>query len=443
MKKQQFFRSAGLSIFVILCLFVFGATIVFGADFDWRKHEGTTIRVLLSKSAFSPINDAIIKEFEAKTGIKVQVEHYPSMPLRRKVLMELGGGNKDLDVFGGLMKMAFQYENAGWLEPLAKYINDPELTNPEFNYDDFFARTWPVINGNIVGITTSVNPQVLIYRKDLFEQHGIQVPTNWKELEAAAKKLTLDTDGDGKTDVYGWVARMNNENTAPFANFLYNNGGAYLDKDRNPVFNSPAAVEAMKFYGHLMKAYGPPGGAAIGWKEVVGSIAQGKTAMTVEISIFAKLILENPKRSKAAGKLGYAAFPAAGGGPTKFMLPCNTQFMNALSEKKEAAWWYMQYASMKDQMMRFQMRGFPMARKSCWKDPKFKTNDTLPDLSKLQYQAMQNGIVGFEIPIAGFAEARPLIERAIYTAYEGGDVQKAADEAVRGVIQIMKRTGEK
>jgi len=192
-----------------------------------------------------------------------------------------------------------------------------------------------------------------------------------------------------------------------------------------------------------MKAYGPPGGAAIGWKEVVGSIAQGKTAMTVEISIFAKLILENPKRSKVAGKLGYAAFPAADGGPTKFMLPCNTQFMNAFSEKKEAAWWYMQYASMKDPMMRFQMRGFPMARKSCWKDPKFKTNDTLPDLSKLQYQAMQNGIVGFEIPIAGFAEARPLIERAIYTAYEGGDVQKAADEAVRGVIQIMKRTGEK
>jgi len=443
MKKQHIFRSGGLLVFALLGLFVFGTTIVLGADFDWRKHEGTTIRVLLSKSAFSPLNDAIIKEFEAKTGIKVQVEHYPSMPLRRKVLMELGGGNKDLDVFGGLMKMAFQYENAGWLEPLAKYIDNPALTNPEFNYDDFFVRTRPVINGKIVGITTSVNPQVLIYRKDLFEQHGIQVPTNWEELEAAAKKLTLDTDGDGKTDIYGWIARMNNENTAPFANFLYGNGATYLDKNRNPVFNSPAAVEAMKFYGHLMRAYGPPGGAAIGWKEVVGSIAQGKAAMTVEISIFAKLILENPKRSKVAGKLGYAAFPAADGGPARFMLPCNMMFMNALSKKKEAAWWYLQYASMHDPMMRFQVRGFPMARKSCWEDPKFKANDTLPDLSKLQYQAMQSGIVGFEIPIAGFAEARPLIERAIYTAYEGGDVQKAADAAVQGVEQIMKRTGEK
>jgi hypothetical protein len=32
-----------------------------------------------------------------------------------------------------------------------------------------------------------------------------------------------------------------------------------------------------------------------------------------------------------------------------------------------------------------------------------------------------------------------LIERAIYTAYEGGDVQKAADEAVKGVEEIMQR----
>ncbi len=133
MQKQRI-TASGRFVLIVLILFVFGGTALFASDFNWRKHEGTTIRVLLSKSAFSPINDAIIKEFEAKTGITVQAEHYPSMPLRRKVLMELGAGNKDLDVFGGLMKMAFQYESAGWLEPLAKYIDNPALTNPDFNY---------------------------------------------------------------------------------------------------------------------------------------------------------------------------------------------------------------------------------------------------------------------------------------------------------------------
>ena len=89
------------------------------------------------------------------------------------------------------------------------------------------------------------------------------------------------------------------------------------------------------------------------------------------------------------------------------------------------------------------MMGLPMTRKSVWEDPKFRAGDNLPELSKLQYYAMQNGIVGFELQSAGFAEARPLIERALFTAYEGGDVQAAADKAVNGVKEIMERTGEK
>ena len=189
-----------------------------------------------------------------------------------------------------------------------------------------------------------------------------------------------------------------------------------------------------------MREYGPPGGASIGWKEVVGAMAQGKAAMTVEISIFAKVILENPKQSKVVGKLGYALFPAAHGGQPKTMLPCNIQFISALSQKKEAAWLYLQYTTAKDTLLAFQMLGLPMTRRSCWESPVFKEKDTLPQLSQIQLDGIENGIVGFEIPISGFAEARPLIERAIYTAYEGGNVQQAADEAVKGVAEIMQRT---
>ena len=48
---------------------------------------------------------------------------------------------KDLDVFQGMMKMAFQYDKAGWLEPLDKYVNDPGLTDPDFDFEDSFPRT--------------------------------------------------------------------------------------------------------------------------------------------------------------------------------------------------------------------------------------------------------------------------------------------------------------
>ncbi len=55
-------------------------------------------------------------------------------------------------------------------------------------------------------------------------------------------------------------------------------------------------------------------------------------------------------------------------------------------------------------------------------------------------RGFENGLVGFEIPIAGFVEARQHISRTIFSAYEGADVQKAADDAVAAVREIMKRT---
>lgn len=440
MRTGRITYKAAMALAVLFCFFSVILTPALAADFNWRKYEGTTIRALLGKSAFTKLTMKHIKDFEALTGITVQAEYYPSNQLRKKAMVELGGGNKDLDIFQGLMKMAFQYEKAGWLYPLDEFLAKSDMQAPGYNYSDVFPKLHAKINGKTIGLVGSTNPQVLIYRKDLFEKNGVKVPTNWEELEAAAKKLTLDTDSDGKTDVFGWIARMNQENTAPFASFLYNNNATYLDANRKPVFNSPEAVEALKFYGHMAKTYGPPGASTIGWKEVVGAVAQGKAAMTVEISIFAKLVLENPKRSKVVGKLGYAPFPASKGGAYKAVLPCNMYFISSKSEKKEAAWMFMQYLGLKKVIMDSQMRGLPMSRQSAWTDPTFKANDKLPELSQLQYNAIQNGIVGFEIPIAGFSEARPVIQNLIYTAYEGGDVQSAADNAVKQVAEIMKRT---
>jgi len=440
MKELSHFKRWGLGAAVCLIALVFGAASVPAAEFNSRKHEGQTIRVLLAKTAFTPITVKQIDEFEKATGIKVVHEHYGSDPLRNKLLMELAAKNEDLDVFQGMMKTNYQYNKAGWLEPLDAYLKDPALTSPDYDYADFYPKILTVIDGKTMGITTSVNTQVLMYRKDLFEQHGVKVPTNWAELEAAAKKLTLDTDGDKKTDIYGWVARMDAENTAPFANFLFTNGGRWLDEKKKLVFNSPEAVEAMKFYGRLLKEYGPPGGSTMGWKEVIGAFAQGKAAMTVEISIFALMVLEDPKQSKVAGKVGYALFPPAKAQNAVTMVPTNTLHISAYSEKKRPAWYYMQFMTDKTRLLEAQLNGLHSSRKSNWQDPKWQQADKLPELTKIVLQGFDNGLVDFEIPIAGFVEARQYLNQAIFTAYEGGDVKKAADQAVKEVEEIMKRT---
>jgi len=431
MKKVRF----GLQRFFLAALILFVTVgLSFAAEFNWRKYEGTKLRVLLGKSAFTKIVMKQVKQFEKLTGITVKAEYYPSAPIRRKLVMELGAKNKDLDVFAGMMKTAYQYDKAGWLEPLDKYIKNPALTHPDFDFADFASRTNPVINGRLIGISNSCNPQLLMYRKDLFAKYGIKVPTNWAELEAAAKTLKKNLP----KGQFPWIVRMNKENTAPFATFLYTNGAAWLDKNGRPGFNQPAAVEAIEFYGKMARNYGPPGASTFGWKEVIGTIAQGRAAMTVEISIFANLILEHPKRSKVAGKMGYAMIPPGKTGQYQAMLPLNMSHISAFSQKKEAAWLLLQYLSMKEQLLPFKMVGLPVTRLSVWQHPKVKAKDRLPQLSKLQVEALHNGRIGFEIPIARFTEARPILQRVLYTAYEGGNVQQAADKAAKEIERLIE-----
>lgn len=430
LKLHRFWKTS----FMAVCLCFFTATLTLGEGFDWRKYEGTTLRVILGKSAFTQVMKKQIKEFEQLTGIKVKAEHYPSGPGRRKVIMELGAKNKDLDIFQGMMKTAFQYKAAGWLEPLDKYVNNPSLTSSEYDFNDFFETTRPMIDGKLIGISNSCNPQILIYRKDLFKKFGISVPTNWQGLEAAAKILKAKLN----KRTYPWIARMNIENSAPFSAFLHTNNAVWLDANMKPVFNSPKGIEALEFYGRMAREYGPPGASGIGWKEVIGAMAQGRAAMTVEISIFAGLVLENPKRSKVVGKLGYALVPPGADGKFQTMLPLNMMHISALSEKKEAAWFFIQFMSGKKPTLALKLIGLPTTRKSNWQDPKWQAKDRLPALTRIQLNGIINGMTGFEMRIPRFTQARPVLQNLIYTAYEGGEIQEKADEAAREISRIIK-----
>jgi len=428
-------RYSFLIVLSAVCLAFFCSGLVSAKEFNWRQFEGTKIRVLRGKTEYTSLMIKETKEFEELTGITVQAEYYPAAALRRKLTMELGAKNPDLDVFGGQMKTAYQFHAAGWLEPLDGYLKNPALIHPDFDFADILPRTNPYIDGKLIAMSNSANPQFLIYRKDLFQQYGIKVPTSWDELEAAARTLKENLPKGQLV----WIARMNDESPAPFSSFLFANGGEWLDSSGNPVFNSPQATDAMDFYARMARQYGPPGASTISWKEAIGAIAQGKAAMTFEVSIFVTLVLENPKKSKVVGKLGYVRLPP---GPSnqeyQDVLPLNITHISAFSNKKEAAWLFVQYIAMKNNVLRYKMAGLPVTRLSAWEHPEWKAKDQFPELSELQLNAMKNGRIGFEIPIAQFSEARPVIARALYSIYDGESAQAAADKAVLEVKRIME-----
>jgi len=126
----------------------------------------------------------------------------------------------------------------------------------------------------------------LFYNIDLFEKSHVPLPTGdwtWEDMRAAAEKLTLDLDGDGRIDQWGLYVPPSSQEG--WLNFVWQNGGDCLNADKTRcVLDSPQAVEALQWmqdltFGdrHGLKRVSPMGGAG----SVVGLdlFRQGRLAM--------------------------------------------------------------------------------------------------------------------------------------------------------------------
>ena len=135
------------------------------------------------------------------------------------------------------------------LAPLDDYLQKDSA----FTVNDFFPlfRDAYKYKGKYYGFAKDFNVYVLFYNQEMFAKAGITAPpTNWQELEAVAKKLTKDTNGDGKIDQYGLVIEPVIEMLIPF---VQQNGGELQAANGDPKVTEPAFIEALDFYHGLYK----------------------------------------------------------------------------------------------------------------------------------------------------------------------------------------------
>ena len=85
-------------------------------------------------------------------------------------------------------------------------------------------------------VSRTSNLDCIAWIESYLDKHGVKQPKTWADLVAAAKALTLDTNGDGRTDIYGITIPGDNL----FINILLGelikaNGGQLFDKDNRPT----------------------------------------------------------------------------------------------------------------------------------------------------------------------------------------------------------------
>jgi multiple sugar transport system substrate-binding protein len=404
--------------------------------FDWRNHEGEEIRFLALKFYYTNLIKEKLPEFEELTGIKVRLEDFPEDQFRQKMVVELAGGSTTIDAFAtGTNFEGRKFYSSGWYEYLDPYLADPNKTGPDFDPDDFIRSVWDaqVFEGNRVAIPLNAVTWLLFYRKDVYEQAGLEVPQTMDDLVANAAKVHGD-------NIYGFAGRgMKTQSVAEFGPFLYAYGGEWIDSQRRPAFNSPAGVKALQTYVQLMQNYANPGAAENHWYDELALMQQGETAHIVDTAAWLG-VLSNPEKSTVVDKVGFAHVPTVPGQEAKANLWSWNMAISSLSKKKDPAWLFIQWVTGKDMQLFIQAKNFPTARQSAWNSPEFAA------VSNQEW---------LDAVLASFAHATPMghpevvevqqiedvIGTAIVDAILGNKQPQAAlDGAAEEVAEIMART---
>ena len=108
------------------------------ADFDWMQQKGKSLVVLVSLSPYYTVLQKMVPDFTKLTGIQVEYQVVPEQQLRQKMPIEMNGKSPAVDAFATSLHVEkLLFSQAGWFEPLNKYLENPNLTPPDYNWKDF------------------------------------------------------------------------------------------------------------------------------------------------------------------------------------------------------------------------------------------------------------------------------------------------------------------
>lgn len=189
-------------------------------------------------------------------------------------------------------------------------LNDlVEQYREEYNLDDIPQPVWDAatINGNIYGVPFLSNTLHLFYRTDLFEKHGLDVPTTYDEVIDACEVL----QGEDSIDLpftmnlhAGWAWDIE------FLHFIRSFGGRYLDDETNmPAFNSDAGVAALTKMKEVVDG-------CMGAEGLTYSIDDSEIGMETGTLAFVHIWasraanMDDPEKSDYVGIIGFAGSPA-------------------------------------------------------------------------------------------------------------------------------------
>lgn len=406
-----------------------------GSSFDYRVMAGTRLSFLANDHPWVHHTAARIGDFEALTGISVVFDVYPEEQFRVKRTVEMRSGISGYDVFMIMPGNSLsEYHAMGWVESLDPFIHDSSLAWPDYNLSDLYpsALEAGVRDGKLYSIPVLLETSILAYNKKIFADYGIKVPTTMEELEAAAAAIKVRSGGR----IAGITMRGRDMSaTSQWVDFLHSFGGDWLWPDGTAAIDSPRSVEALGFYGRLLREYGPRDATRTGWYESVSIFMRGEAGMIYDANLF-RTHYEDGVHSGIAGNVGYTVIPAGPAGSVPHVSHWGLA-IDPGSGNKKAAWLFIQWASADEQALSAHRAGIPSARESVWNFPVFTGNDPAAEWTRASTRSYEMATFQWNPPVIDTARARQIVGEAITAAILGQDIPMAARRASDGLNEIL------
>lgn len=327
--------------------------------------------------------------------VQVQVETLARETLDSKLATAMQAGEYVWDAVATFNLNLKQIAEAGWIEPLNQYMDDPQLFNAAaYDLEDFPAvlRDMITYNGQLYMLPQEGTAAMFFYRKDLFEKWGLAAPPaegySWTQLREVALQVKEKLAQDGMTQTFPltWGGKVPASALNGFQ-ALWSFGVELFDSDNRPHFSDPQAVEALQYLVDLIYVdeVVSPGIAGYEFMEVLTAVQEENAVMALQFNAAASLWGDAEAAPKVAGKLGFASWPyadAVGPDQPRIIPVLNCLGIPTSAKDKRAAFEYMTWFTSKERSRQMVMElGGNIPRSSVLTDPEVQAK--YPDFATL------------------------------------------------------------
>lgn len=324
-----------------------------------------------------PALDELINRFEKEhPNIKIDAQYVPTGDaLVQKLVTSIQSGTAP-DVSWIHADFLDKLIESDAIYPMEHFIKGQNGLSVEV-MNDFFPQLLGAFSHRKILYAMPMESTVLalIYNKDHFKNAGIdpnEPPKTWDDLKSYSRKLTIDKDGDGKSDQYGFYVPaypgsgpLSIWMVLQWSPFLWQAGGEIMDSSESKVlFNSDAGVKALTL-----------------WKEIYDDLAFSNYSFTHDMGLASgsvSMIMDGPWDLPTFRKIknidwAVASLPAGPEGSATYIAGESLAIFKQ-SKNADAAWIFVKWVTKPDVQAMFSMSsGYLPVRKSVLEREDYKS----------------------------------------------------------------------